>query len=60
MLGAVADLLPLSAEDLRSRVVEVFRARKPALADLNGRAFDAGRAAVSRAPAPEPATATAN
>ncbi|SDD98154.1 indolepyruvate oxidoreductase subunit beta [Rhodospira trueperi] len=52
MLGAVSDLLPLSADDLRERVVAVFRARKPALADLNARAFDAGRAAVTAAPEP--------
>ncbi|MQX35059.1 indolepyruvate oxidoreductase subunit beta [Roseospira navarrensis] len=57
MLGAVSDLLPLSAEALRSLVVDVFRARKPALADLNGQAFDAGRAAVSDAADPAPAEA---
>ncbi|MBB4286569.1 indolepyruvate oxidoreductase subunit beta [Roseospira goensis] len=47
MLGAAADLLPLSPADLRALVVESFRVRKPALADLNGRAFDAGRTAAA-------------
>ncbi|GEO82893.1 indolepyruvate oxidoreductase subunit beta [Pararhodospirillum oryzae] len=44
MLGAVSDLLPVPADVLRAQVVEAFRVRKPALAELNGRAFDEGRA----------------
>ncbi|MBB4265906.1 indolepyruvate oxidoreductase subunit beta [Roseospira visakhapatnamensis] len=51
MVGAVADHLPLAPETLRTQIVETFRARKPALADLNGRAFDAGRAAGADASA---------
>jgi len=47
MVGAVADALPLSAETLREQIVAAFRIRKPKLADLNGRAFDAGRAAAA-------------
>jgi len=50
MVGAVADFLPLSADILRAQIVETFRVRKPKLADLNGRAFDAGRAAAAGAP----------
>lgn len=49
MLGAAADLLPLSADSLRDLLVEAFQARKPALAELNGQAFDAGRAAAAAA-----------
>jgi len=56
MIGAVSDLLPLSADALRSLVVDAFRVRKPALAELNGQAFDAGRAAVA-ATAPAEAAA---
>ncbi|KAA5606521.1 indolepyruvate oxidoreductase subunit beta [Roseospira marina] len=57
MLGAVADLLPLSPDALRALVVDVFRARKPALADLNAQAFDAGRAAVAAEAESAPAAA---
>lgn len=52
MLGAAADLLPLSADSLRELLVAAFRVRKPALAELNGQAFDAGRAAAAAAAAP--------
>ncbi|MDR0440992.1 MAG: indolepyruvate oxidoreductase subunit beta [Candidatus Accumulibacter sp.] len=45
MLGAIADHLPFSAETLKARIVERFAARKPALAELNARAFDLGKAA---------------
>ncbi|MBK1665912.1 indolepyruvate oxidoreductase [Rhodospirillum rubrum] len=55
MLGAVADDLPISAETLRAQVVARFQARKPALAEVNGRAFDAGRAAAHRARAEDAA-----
>ena len=47
MLGAIADHLPFPADTLKSIIVDRFRARKPALADLNARAFDAGQAASS-------------
>lgn len=49
MLGAVADRLPFAADVLKEAVLERFRARKPALAELNARAFDAGRAAAGAA-----------
>ena len=45
MLGAIADHLPFPADTLKAIIVDRFRARKPALADLNARAFDAGRTA---------------
>lgn len=45
MLGAIADHLPFPAESLKAIIVDRFRARKPELADLNARAFEAGRAA---------------
>jgi indolepyruvate ferredoxin oxidoreductase beta subunit len=46
MLGAIADHLPFPAEHLRERILERFRARKPALVPVNEQAFDAGRAAA--------------
>jgi len=45
MLGAIADHLPFPAEVLKECVIEGFRARKPALVEINERAFEAGRAA---------------
>ena len=45
MLGAVADFLPFSAEVLQEQIVSRFRAKKPALVELNMRAFALGRAA---------------
>jgi len=45
MLGAIADLLPFSPEQLKDTIVQRFRQKKPALAELNERAFEAGRAA---------------
>lgn len=45
MLGAVSDHLPFPAEVLKASLVEGFRAYKPKLADINARAFDAGRQA---------------
>jgi indolepyruvate ferredoxin oxidoreductase beta subunit len=49
MLGAIAGFLPFPAETLKEVIVEGFRARKPALAELNARAFEAGRAAAATA-----------
>ena len=49
LLGAVSDYLPFPAETLKEVIIEGFRARKPALAELNGKAFDAGRAAAKAA-----------
>ena len=47
MLGAIADHLPFPADALKNIIVERFRAKKPALADLNAKAFGAGREAAS-------------
>ncbi len=49
MIGAIADFLPFGAAVLKQRVVARFRARKPALAELNERAFEAGREAAHAA-----------
>ncbi|MDR2032581.1 MAG: indolepyruvate oxidoreductase subunit beta [Azoarcus sp.] len=46
MLGAIADNLPFPAATLEDCVVARFRARKPALAELNARAFELGKAAA--------------
>ncbi|MBN2752447.1 MAG: indolepyruvate oxidoreductase subunit beta [Rhodospirillaceae bacterium] len=44
MLGAISDHLPFPQDELKERIVARFRDRKPALAEANARAFDAGRA----------------
>ncbi len=50
MLGAIADFLPFPASELEEQIVGRFRERKPAMVDVNQRAFKAGReAARSRA-----------
>jgi len=46
MLGAIADYLPFPAEDLEEQILGRFRARKPAMVELNHQAFDLGRAAA--------------
>ncbi|MDR0672280.1 MAG: indolepyruvate oxidoreductase subunit beta [Zoogloeaceae bacterium] len=46
MLGAIADNLPFPAETLKDNIVARFRAKKPALAELNAQAFDRGQAAA--------------
>ena len=46
MMGAISDNLPFSPEMLKNRIVERFRAKKTALADLNALAFDRGRDAT--------------
>lgn len=46
MLGAIADYLPFPAEDLEEQILGRFRARKPAMVELNHKAFDLGRAAA--------------
>ena len=48
MLGAIADHLPFPAADLLDQVVARFRERKPALVEVNKRAFAAGRDAAAR------------
>jgi indolepyruvate ferredoxin oxidoreductase beta subunit len=45
MLGAISDYLPFPADVLKECIVEGFRAYKPKLAEINARAFDAGREA---------------
>ncbi|MDR0716267.1 MAG: indolepyruvate oxidoreductase subunit beta [Azoarcus sp.] len=46
MLGAIADNLPFPAAMLKECIVTRFRARKPALAELNARAFELGKTAA--------------
>jgi indolepyruvate ferredoxin oxidoreductase beta subunit len=46
MIGAIADHLPFAAETLKDGIVSRFRAKKPALAELNARAFERGKAAA--------------
>ncbi|MDR0379181.1 MAG: indolepyruvate oxidoreductase subunit beta [Candidatus Accumulibacter sp.] len=45
MLGAISGRLPFPAETLKARIVDRFAAKKPALAELNAKAFDLGKAA---------------
>ncbi|MBF0455323.1 MAG: indolepyruvate oxidoreductase subunit beta [Magnetococcales bacterium] len=47
MLGAVADLLPFSADALKSCLLDRFRTRKPKLVALNDTAFETGRRIAS-------------
>ncbi|MDR1888274.1 MAG: indolepyruvate oxidoreductase subunit beta [Zoogloeaceae bacterium] len=49
MLGAISDNLPFPAETLKEGIVTRFRAKKPALAELNAKAFDMGKAAAKMA-----------
>lgn len=49
MLGAISDHLPFSAQVLEQCILKRFAAKKPALIELNRRAFAAGRAAASQA-----------
>lgn len=49
MLGAIADYLPFSAQILKDAILDRFRERKPALVEINERAFEAGRAAQAAA-----------
>ncbi|MDR0247062.1 MAG: indolepyruvate oxidoreductase subunit beta [Burkholderiales bacterium] len=46
MMGAISENLPFAPEVLKERIVERFRTRKPALAELNALAFDRGRNAA--------------
>lgn len=45
MLGAIADYLPFPAADLEEQIVGRFRVRKPAMVELNQKAFALGRQA---------------
>lgn len=45
MLGAISDYLPFSSDILKNAILDRFRAKKPALAEVNEKAFEAGRAA---------------
>jgi indolepyruvate ferredoxin oxidoreductase beta subunit len=47
MLGAIADYLPFPAADLEEQIVGRFRARKPAMVEVNRQAFAQGRAAAA-------------
>ena len=51
MLGAIADHLPFSADDLLACVLKRFQKKGEKMVDLNRRAFAAGRAAVGTAEA---------
>ncbi|CAK0772893.1 indolepyruvate ferredoxin oxidoreductase, beta subunit [uncultured Gammaproteobacteria bacterium] len=51
MLGAIAEYLPFTPTDMEEKIVERFKARKPALASVNRLAFQAGRRAVAEAAA---------
>ncbi|MCB4359693.1 indolepyruvate oxidoreductase subunit beta [Quatrionicoccus australiensis] len=51
MLGAIADHLPFSADDLLTCVLQRFQRKGEKLVELNRRAFAAGRAAVGAAEA---------
>ncbi len=51
MLGAIADHLPFSADDLLACVLKRFQKKGEKMVDLNRRAFEAGRAAVGEAEA---------
>ncbi len=51
MLGAIADHLPFSADDLLACVLQRFQKKGEKMVDLNRRAFAAGRAAVGTAEA---------
>ena len=51
MLGAIAEHLPFPPESLKGIIVEAFRERKPALAAVNEKAFEAGRLAAAAAAA---------
>jgi indolepyruvate ferredoxin oxidoreductase beta subunit len=46
MMGAISENLPFAPEVLKERIVERFRAKKPALAELNALAFNRGRTAA--------------
>ena len=49
MLGAIADLLPFSADVLKECILARFRFNKPQWVEVNARAFDAGREAARAA-----------
>lgn len=59
MLGAISSYLPFPAEVLEAAVLKRFATRKPALLELNRRAFAAGRDAAANASAEELAAAVA-
>jgi len=46
MMGAISDNLPFAAQTLKEGIVARFRAKKPAMAELNAKAFDLGRNAA--------------
>lgn len=46
MMGAISENLPFPAETLKEGIVERFRVKRPAMAELNAKAFDMGREAA--------------
>jgi len=48
MLGAISDSLPFPAATLKECIVARFAAKKPALGELNAKAFELGKAAGKR------------
>ncbi|MDV7339501.1 indolepyruvate oxidoreductase subunit beta [Terasakiella sp. A23] len=48
MMGAISEHLPFDAEILKTIIVDRFRQKKPELAELNDRAFEAGRDAAAK------------
>ncbi|MCW8836351.1 MAG: indolepyruvate oxidoreductase subunit beta [Rhodospirillales bacterium] len=59
MMGAIADRLPFPAETLKEIIVERFRAKKEELAELNAKAFEAGRQATASVGNTQKSTETA-
>jgi indolepyruvate ferredoxin oxidoreductase beta subunit len=57
MLGAISDYLPFPAEVIEQCILKRFASKKPALVELNRRAFAAGRAAAEAAAKAEIVTA---
>lgn len=57
MLGAISDYLPFPAEVIEQCILKRFASKKPALVELNRRAFTAGRAAAEAAAKAEIITA---
>ncbi|KIM00771.1 Indolepyruvate oxidoreductase subunit IorB [Paramagnetospirillum magnetotacticum MS-1] len=49
MLGAIADYLPFPAGELEEQIVGRFREKKPAMVEVNQKAFAAGRDAAESA-----------
>ncbi|GGF55804.1 MULTISPECIES: indolepyruvate oxidoreductase subunit beta [Terasakiella] len=48
LMGAISEHLPFDAQVLKDIIVERFRQKKPELAELNDKAFEAGRKAAAK------------